>query len=330
MNDSWKGGRNKIWQNKTFNFKYKRCLNIIRTLWNNSWHKLRHLPYFVTVVVQLVIAAVVTVLIQMAWARLHERFSSLPFESVGDWLAFLAILFALIQFTDSKLQETNMHEIAHSVSTRFIGVFPSDLKEITEVIENADHDLLIMVDVLGYGRYSQPKLHDIYNQAICKALKKQVSLRLLHYPATLAQQERLHSFHEANFEEERASTNFQKFREKHPSIPEPKDAPSLRACLLGLDNAAIAAFAADSGRTFLHRELTEAMPFFFWLRDDIEAAFAFNHKGDHIGFAFRTRDTNLVKQFKNIFESRWPERAGLLGGTQAAASHEPTGPARSQ
>jgi hypothetical protein len=224
-----------------------------------------------------------------------------------------------------------MHEIAHSVSTRFIGVFPSDLKEITEVIENADHDLLIMVDVLGYGRYSQQKLHDIYHQAICKALSKQVSLKLLHYPATLAQQERLHSFHEANFEEERASTNFQKFRERHPSIPEPKDAPSLRACLLNLDNAAIAAFGTEFGRTtFLHEELTEPVPFFFWLRDDMEAAFAFNHKGDQIGFAFRTRDTNLIKQFKDIFASRWAESVGLRNGRQAAANHEPTEPARSQ
>lgn len=291
-------------------FKYKRCINLARGLWQRAWHRLRHLPYFVTIFVQLLIAAVLTILIRMAWIGLNKRFPELPFESVDDWLAFLAILFALIQFTDSKLQETEMRKITHSVSTRFIGAFPSDLKEIIEVIENADHDLLMMVDVVGYGRYRHPGLYDTYYQVIRAALSKPlpVSIKLLHYTEKLAQQEHQHKFHEDNFQEEMATNEFVRFKKKYPVVSNVNSATDFRKLLLDLDKTDIANLvAASDAGTFLQRETTESVPFFFWLRDDIEAAFAFNHKGTQIGFAFRTRDTNLIKQFKDIFATKWDE-----------------------
>ena len=88
-------------------------------------------------------------------------------EPVVFVLAVLAIIFAIIQFFDSghqyrKLTDitsrlepiadhlepvpSRLKEIVNSMSTRYVGEFPHDIKDLTEVVGGTQKKLDIMVD----------------------------------------------------------------------------------------------------------------------------------------------------------------------------------------
>src|SRR5215470_9364950 len=102
----------------------------------------------ITIVLQLIAAIVAILLVNELWEPLRRHFPKLPEWSAAELVAFLAIAFAIVQFLDAKLQElalerqgkkleaqaNELTEIARSMSTRYVGMFPENLKEITRMI----------------------------------------------------------------------------------------------------------------------------------------------------------------------------------------------------
>src|SRR5437879_4213796 len=72
-------------------------------------------------------------------------------------LAVPAIVFAFWQFRDSQLQEDRMKRLAAEMTTRFVGFFPKNLRDINEVVSHAKMKLDIISDYVGYGHFSDPE-----------------------------------------------------------------------------------------------------------------------------------------------------------------------------
>ncbi len=255
---------------------------------------------------QLAFAVALTCVIALTWKPLKAKYPWLPNWSADELLAFLAISFAVVQFIDARHQEHEISVIAKSMSTRFVGLFPKNLKDITEIASKATRYIYVIVDFVGYGQYSAPEIYAKYLQEMENALVRGVEVRFICYDDTLRNTERLVQFPDppAKFDGEQNEALFRNYFEVHKGIrPLPSDNAGLRKVLNDrekLNAEQLAAKGLDL-RVFAQRA-----DFFLWLEDDEEAVFTFKNMGNRgKGFSFRTQDANLIGQFKDIFERRW-------------------------
>lgn len=218
-------------------------------------------------------------------------------------LGVLAILFAGIQFIDSRFQKQEMNLIARTMSTRFVGLFPKNLVEIAEVIGKASRHIYIMADFVDYGHYSSPVAFNIYLDKIKEARKQNVKVRVICYGKQLADRETEDQFPDKNFAEECESRRFKTYFEIHSGVPKPCDAAQLRSLLASRQKKFVEDLS-EQGVEFAY--FPERSDFFLWLEDDEEAIFAFKNIGNtQREFSFRTQDSNLIEQFRVIFDRRW-------------------------
>jgi hypothetical protein len=70
-----------------------------------------------------------------------------------------------------KEQKSRIEEIVSSVTTRYLGDWPTNLRPIAELISNAKpgEDLVILVDIIGYGSYTRPDLYRSYLTSLTDA-----------------------------------------------------------------------------------------------------------------------------------------------------------------
>jgi hypothetical protein len=123
-------------------------------------------------------------------------------------LALLAIIFGCIQFWDSRRHSGKMEQIARSMSTRYIGMFPRDMDEIIDVIGLADQELFVVSDFADYGSYSRPETYQRLFEALTKARGKGVCIRWLVYGEKPARETILRQFNEADFTDNSKPRNF--------------------------------------------------------------------------------------------------------------------------
>jgi hypothetical protein len=249
------------------------------------------------VLLHLLIALVATALIGLAWKVLQvvfPRLHDLPVETI---LAFIAISFAIVQFLDARTEESELRKIEGSMSTRFIGLFPKNLAEITKVISKAEKHICIIVDYVGYGQYSDPTNFGKYFDAL-KAQAKVRDVKLLIYSDTLAKDESEKQFpdDENKFKEEAHTDHAKKYFEETGKCP--TNFTELRSMLLLHNKKRLAELVETKAKA---KELSDSPAFFLWLADDEEAVFAFKNIGSQRGYSFRTWDARLVKQFRNYF-----------------------------
>jgi hypothetical protein len=267
---------------------------------------------------QLLLAFVGSVSVALLWGPLRLQCPWLPPWNAEGVLAILAISFAIIQFTDARRQETtldrqkdHLSSIALSMSTRFIGPFPSNLKGIVELTSKADRNLKVIVDFPGYGQYSAPELRLAYKQQLelARSVRK-VQTQIICYKSSLADKERLEQFPDSPTAfQGRDMTLWTNFLESHAGAPtKPTDFASLRKLLIEHDQNTVRGLKDMGVQWRFH---PEAAAFFLWLRDDAEAIFTFKNVGKKdVGLSFLTSDANLIRQFVDIFDRRW-EKAEL-------------------
>lgn len=115
---------------------------------------------------------------------LGREFAAAPITLI---LALLAILFALVQFFDSLHLKRTMRrvlrnedqlldrvqnlvgaieDVARSLSSRFIGTFPKNMKEISALVARADRDVIVLTDWVGYAMYSNPEEFEEYKRTL--------------------------------------------------------------------------------------------------------------------------------------------------------------------
>ena len=271
----------------------------------------------ITIVLQLVAAIVAILLVNELWEPLRRHFPKLPEWSAAELVAFLAIAFAIVQFLDAKLQElalerqgkkleaqaNELTEIARSMSTRYVGMFPENLKEITRIISDVNKSLSIIVDFVSYGQYSSPALCAAYLQAIENARHKNAEVRIICYGPALCEDERQKQFPDGRFAQQENPAVFERYFMLHSRPPRPRNNAELRSVLTGRDHHN-RSHLLDAGASV--RIQPQQAAFFLWLRDEQEAVFTFKNVGSKdVGFSFSTRDLRLVRQFGDIFERRW-------------------------
>ncbi len=132
------------------------------------------------ILLHIAIAFAGAVIVKVAWEHLQRILPWWPHWVSADVLVVIAIAFAIVQFLDGRQEERaldqqesrlatladqiqgqagEMKSIALSMSTRFAGPFPENLKEIVDLISKANRHLKVMVDFPGYGQYSAPEMH---------------------------------------------------------------------------------------------------------------------------------------------------------------------------
>ncbi|HEY2117214.1 MAG TPA: hypothetical protein VGJ51_19090 [Candidatus Angelobacter sp.] len=233
-------------------------------------------------------------------------------------IALLAGLFAAIQFIDARLQKHEMDRIAKTMSTRYIGLFPKNLTEIAEVVGKAGRNVCIMTDFVSYGHYSFPAAFAKYLNKIKEASEREANVRIICYNRQLSEKEIEDQLPDREFGKERDSERFQGyFRKIYRGVSVPQTGAELRAFLAGCHKK-YSYELQEKGVKLAY--LSERCDFFLWLEDDEEAVFAFKNVGaKRREICFRTKDTNLIGQFRQIFERRWqtadcvydPSRGGI-------------------
>jgi hypothetical protein len=99
-------------------------------------------------------------------------------DAVTILLAIASILFAAVQFSDSKGLKESTEKILASTTTKYVGNFPDNITKITELIESTCGELDIMADVPGYGMYSNPRAFLEYKNAILSVSASSVAANL--------------------------------------------------------------------------------------------------------------------------------------------------------
>jgi hypothetical protein len=238
--------------------------------------------------------------------RLHlagKFFASSGFQIAAFVLALLAIIFGSIQFWDSRIHSGKMEQLARSMSTRYIGIFPKDMDDIIEVINLADQELLIMSDTVDYGSYSRPETYQRLLNAVLSARERGVSVRWLAYGEKPGEETLLSQFKEADFDDTRNSPKFRNYF-KYWSGKQPPETHAEFLTILREKEKDFLKDLRDKG-TEIHT-LSEKVWLFFFMQDKQDAVFLFEDIGaEEQGLAFRTRDAKLVETFCGIFNRYW-------------------------
>ena len=220
-------------------------------------------------------------------------------------LAVLAIGFALYQFTDSAELKETIRDVAANATTRYINVFPHNMKEIEEVVGGSSKRLRIMADVVGYGSFSRPEEFFNYLQLL-KQMRHgpKVDIELLVFGKTCRHVMLCDQFPKVVWEAKtRKSDEFHSFF----NTPEMEPEPTTYEEFIGRLEQNHDRLAGELRREgVIIAEAPKEFPFFLWLQDDREAVVSFANRGpDAREISFRTREGKLIETFHSIFDEIW-------------------------
>ena len=240
---------------------------------------------------------------------MHALLTILSFQETVAWLkehvdrvlAAVAIVFAVVQFVDSRFQKRDMKEIADSMSTRFIGQFPNNMTEVVAVVRQAKTALDILVDVAAYGHYSTPLLFEEFLKEI--NTKRKLKVRMIVYHSDIYTKLRLEQFPEKTYEEERRSARYRKFFEANRRLTEPTTWKGFQDMLLS--EQAVHLKTIQNMKVDI-RTINDLRFISIWLEDRKDAVFSFQNAVEHEKeVSFRTRDGNLITTLNGVFEEAW-------------------------
>jgi hypothetical protein len=105
---------------------------------------------------------------------------------IGVWLAIVALAISYFQVRDSKAQSVVLGDVAgrleyvvESMSTRYLGAFPTYLEELPRLVDSANTELLIVAGNPTPAYFSSPELYLSYRQAVERACLRGASVQLV-------------------------------------------------------------------------------------------------------------------------------------------------------
>src|SRR5882672_269382 len=261
-------------------------------------------------------------------------------------LAIASIAFAYVQKLDSSELKDKTEFLLNSTSTRYVAEFPHSIPIITNIVQGACSDLSIVIDVPGYGEYSDPQafysymhsildlrhrtVQDNFNAGHClgKTLEKGGDLarvpkvRLLLFSPEEREIALRRQLTKDALEKSLADPSgralFINFFRSNPDLlrenPENflakvKDGSGYEQfiSLLLADFADQEKELRKAGVEMRYTREPSIMR--VWLQDSEAAAFSFDHSSE-TEIAFQTRDPKLLDNFKEIFEQKWNASVG--------------------
>jgi hypothetical protein len=243
-------------------------------------------------------------------------------------LAVAAIIFASIQFCDSldlkrririvlsKEEEvlTRMENVAQqiesvgrSLSSRYVGTFPKNIKQIIEVVRNADRFVLILTDWVGYAMYSMPQEYEDYKRHLHDLRVREaqpVPVYMAAYDVSCLKAHFKDQFPETLFANEKQNPRFHKFFDRYRHAkPEPGTYAEFLAEMLAIEQEQRAEMK-NLGVEL--QELSQRSLLLLWMEDGEDAVFCFQtHGGTERGLCFRTRDISLITTLRDLLSSKW-------------------------
>ena len=292
-------------------------------------------------------------------------------------LALIAIVAGIVAIVyeselkrDFRIQQVTVKEIVSSVTTRYVARFPDNLENATNLISQAKSgdEVLILVDFLGYGHYSDPERYLQYVNAIKNARQK-AHVRIMIYDEQAAKADLQAQFSRADYEniisnlptvgasddrpisfysddsQERQKRQIRLFLHylKYYQKPRPTGYEDFlntvastqdHFCrqLASEDNVEVASIAESSNPEVQAHEVV-----FFWVlrhkeqdkEQDKEMIFSFPNLADTAkGVSFKTSDDRLIEIFVRQFEQKWQARKPIQ--YHCYASEKPFSPHTAQ
>jgi hypothetical protein len=216
-----------------------------------------------------------------------------------------------------------MEGVALSMSTRFIGTFPTNMRDIVELTNNAVSTLDILVDGSNYGGYSEPEQFRLYLNGLL-GKRRNLTVRMLVYNRDLSKKSSLLQFPLADFEKLPNKDNRYKefFEDYNPGIEKPKNGDNFINLLLQRQSDYVRELAIAGVNI---KTVAEPSMMFLWLKDNEEAVFSFLHTDVSVEeIAFRTRDGHLINTFFRHFNNAWNHatRLPLNGSLESTAADQ--------
>ena len=269
---------------------------------------------------------------------LAREFGAAPVTLV---LALLAILFALVQFFDSlHLKRTmrrvlrnedqlldrvrnlvaTIEDVARSLSSRFIGTFPKNMKDINTVVARADRNLIVLTDWVGYGMYSNPEEFEEYKRTLRDLRTRRdigIPVLIAAYDETCLRLQFSDQFKPKEFPGERTNERFISFFKRyHPRRTPPATYEQFITELLRIESE-LRRELIEVGVEI--QEISERSLILLWMEDGEDAVFCFQARGgNERGLSFRTRDIGLLTSLHDTFAIRWKGAAPELPHVRSA------------
>jgi hypothetical protein len=220
-------------------------------------------------------------------------------------LAVSAIIFAAVQFIDSRIQESRIENLARGMSTRFAGNYPKNMKDISDVVGHAQRSLDIMVDLLGYGQIAAHDDFQKYYQTLESfGSERRVSVRILIYSRDRVKKVQDTQFTEAQYAKdyEAKTPRLQLFFNRHNNGVFPKEKKTFDLILMQTLTDYMKNLMAHGVRI---KVTSNDLPFYLWNEDDQEAVVSFVKEAASTEVSFRTRDNALLDPFETSFSQLW-------------------------
>jgi hypothetical protein len=256
------------------------------------------------------------------WQDLKNEFGNAPLTVI---LALVAIVFATIQFFDSlhlkrrigsvisKEDEVltrietvtgQIEGVGQSLSSRFVGTFPRNMKQISEVVGCAGRFSLILTDWVGYAMYSAHPAYEEYKQQLRRINENRVPVYILAYSRKCLEEQFRDQFRKEEFDAEKTGNRFINFFERYRhGKPAPLNYDEFLAEMLTIEQEQRRELELLGMNL---QELSERSLVLMWMEDGEEAVFCFQtHGGNERGLSFRTREIGLITSLRDLFSARW-------------------------
>jgi hypothetical protein len=262
-------------------------------------------------------------------------------------LACVSLAIAIYQiFLDSPALGRAVQQIIDETSTQYLDQFPKHLDHLKRMIEKAESNLLIMVDCVDYGSFSDPQLHDEIVYAIKRRRHEAIKMNktfnvtmIITDPQPISKSSK---FFGRRFEDLQSDEEFKKIFERYLKSNRDILLDSLKndhafRCMLqerqykvakeliaagvdiqisgGKKIEEIRSYALEYNAEMVKRNISDL---FFWIADKRDAIFLYAYTGTKTvinhgmlearEMAFKTSDPRLLHVFTDIFSRALPNR----------------------
>lgn len=199
-------------------------------------------------------------------------------------------------------------EIAASVSTKYVGVFPDNMRTIIDLIKTTQSSLTVITDVAAYGHFSSPRKSTEYASALreLSSPDRKISVRFLCYNSDATRKYLRNQFGITNFADfkKKEEEKFTIYSSLHPgNVPENEN-----ELFKQIDEAGIDLLKVLYDHHAKVSITSKDLPVFVWIVDGKEAVFSFYNYGQSPREdSFVTRDPRFIERLTKMAEDAFVE-----------------------
>jgi len=235
---------------------------------------------------------------------------------VSPVITVAALALAIFQSCQAIRSEQKVQDIAESVSTQYVNVFPNNMPKIIELLQKAQKKLVIVSDIGAYGHFSSPSDSNSYVKELDRlsAPGKKIDIEFICYSRSAADE---HLEDQFGWNTLLASSKgdqvkaWQKFHDDHKDAfvayrpwhfnKEPMDMGDLTNQINDATDNLLTQLRSRKGEQGIYLAAKTELPIFMWIIDDNEAIFSFHTYGENAReHSFRTTDPRFIDRLKEI------------------------------